>query len=116
MCGLDGEFHLGQGGLDDDIPGLLAAQQSDAPGIDEGEGPPGPFGLGGNAVARDPGLIMDNSDAPADDAVEQGRLADIGSADDGNQARHKDKMPHREGLRKEKMSRRKSIAIFGTRR
>ena len=44
-----------------------------------------PFGLDADAVARDAGLVMDNGDAPSDDAVEQRGLADIGAADNGNQ-------------------------------
>ena len=35
------------------------------------------------AVARDAGPVIDQRDALADQAIEQGRLADIGSADDG---------------------------------
>ena len=62
-----------------------------------------PFGLGGDAVAGDAGLVVDDGDAPAGDAIEQGGLADIGSADDGNKAWHDDKMPHRAVRRKEKM-------------
>ena len=46
---------------------------------------PLPFGLGADAVARDAGLVMDDGDAPSDDAIEQRGLADIGPADNGDQ-------------------------------
>ena len=60
------------------------AQQADAAGVHEREGAPAPLGLGADAVARDAGLVVHDGDAPADDAVEQGGLADIGPADDGD--------------------------------
>ena len=81
---LDGEFHLFERRLDDDIIRLFAAQQADAAGIHQREGLPVPFHLGADAVARDARLIVHDGDAPAGDAVEQGGLADIGPADNGN--------------------------------
>ena len=76
--------HLFERGLDDDVVGFFAAQQADAAGVNERERPPVPFGLGGDAVAGDAGLIVDNCDALADDAIEQRGLADIGPSDDGD--------------------------------
>ena len=40
------------------------------------------------AVARDAGLIVDKRKPPPDQAVEQGRLADIGTADNGERKTH----------------------------
>lgn len=42
-----------------------------------------PLGLVRHAVAGDAGLVLDDRLAAADDAVHQGRLADIRAADDG---------------------------------
>ncbi len=82
----DGQFHLFERGLDDDVAGFFAAQQTDAAGVHEREGVPAPLGLGGDAVARDAGLVMHDGDAPSDDAIEQRGLADIRPADNGDQA------------------------------
>ena len=81
---LDGEFDLFERRLDDDIVRLLAAQQADAAGIHQRERPPAPFHLGRDAVAGDARLIVHDGDAPPGDAVEQGRLADVGPAHNGN--------------------------------
>ena len=77
-------FHLLQRGLDDDIVGFFAAQQADAAGVHQREGFSAPLGLGGDAVARDAGLIMHNRNALADDAIEQRGLADVWPPDDGD--------------------------------
>ena len=63
--------------LGDDVIRLLAAQQPDAAGVHQRERLSVPLGLGADAVARDARLVMHDGDAPPDDAVEQGRLADI---------------------------------------
>ena len=47
-----------------------------------------PFDLGRNAVSRDPGLIMHNGNALARNAIKQGRLADIWTANNGNKTWH----------------------------
>ena len=47
-----------------------------------------PFGLGGDAVARDAGLVMNNGNALAGDAIKQGGLADIWTADNGKNTWH----------------------------
>ena len=65
-------------------PAFSRAQQADAAGVHEREGAPVPLGLGADAVARDAGLVVDDGDAPSDDAVEQRGLADVGAADDGD--------------------------------
>ena len=83
--GFDGDFHLFERGLDDDVVGFFAAQQADAAGVHEREGFSAPLGLGGDAVARDAGLVMHDRNPLADDAVEQRGFADIGPADDGDE-------------------------------
>ncbi len=84
VCGLNGQIHLFNRRFDDDITRLFAVQQSDAAGVHEREGAPVPFRFGADAVARDAGQVMHNGDAPSDDAVEQGGLADVGATDDGD--------------------------------
>ena len=51
-------------------------------GVDQHEAPSGPGGLGLVAVAGDAGALLDDRLASADDAVEQRRLAHVGTADD----------------------------------
>jgi hypothetical protein len=83
---VNGDFDLRQRGLDDDIFGFFAAQQADAAGVYEREGFSVPLGLDADAVARDAGLVMDDGNAPLDDAVEQRGFPDIGPADDGDES------------------------------
>ena len=83
--GFDGDFDLFKGGLDDDVGGLFTAQEADAAGVHEGVGAAVPFGLDADAVAGDAGLVVNDGDALADDAVEEGGFADIRAADDGDQ-------------------------------
>jgi hypothetical protein len=82
----DGHADLLHGGLDDDIAGFLAAQQTDAAGVHERVGPALPFGLDAHAVARDARLVMHNRDAFFDDAIEQRGFAHIRAADDGDKS------------------------------
>ncbi|MDQ1020708.1 hypothetical protein QFZ43_007257 [Streptomyces afghaniensis] len=56
---------------------------SPAAGVDDLEAAARPLGLVGHTVASDTGLVLDDGLAAADDAVHQGRLADIGAADHG---------------------------------
>jgi hypothetical protein len=86
--GLDGQFDLLEGGAGDDILGFFAAEKADAASIDEGKGTAAPLSFGGDAVAGDAGLIMNDGDAPADNAVEQGGLSDVRATDYGNQTWH----------------------------
>ncbi len=88
LGGFNRQIHLLHCRADDDVIRLFAPQQADAAGVNEREGAAAPFGLGADAVAGDAGLIVDDGDAPADDAVEQGGLADIRAADDGDQIWH----------------------------
>jgi hypothetical protein len=81
---LDGEFHLFERRLNDDIVRLFAPEQADAAGIHQCERPPAPIHFGGDAVARDAWLIMHDGNAPPGDAIEQCGLADVGPADNGN--------------------------------
>ena len=82
--GFDGQFDLLEGGLDDDIAGLLAAQQAQAAGVHQGEGASVPLGLDADAVACDPRLVVNDGDAFAGDAIKQGRLAHVGPSDNGD--------------------------------
>ncbi|CAM5711636.1 hypothetical protein SVIOM342S_05728 [Streptomyces violaceorubidus] len=76
--GLDGVLGLGgDGGVDAQDVLLPAA------GVDDLEAAARPLGLVGDAVAGDAGLVLDDRLTAADDAVHEGRLADIGAADDG---------------------------------
>ena len=55
-----------------------------AAGVDDDERAAVPVGLEHLAVAGDAGLLLDDRVAPADEAVDQRRLADVGAADDGD--------------------------------
>ena len=83
--GINGDFHLFERGFDDDIFGFFAAQQADAAGVHERERFSVPLGLHAHAIARDAGLVMDDGDAPLDDAVEQRGFPDVRAADDGDE-------------------------------
>ena len=76
---LDGPFRL---------PAHLAGQGlvgAEPPaGVDHQEAAPAPLGLDGLAVAGDTGLLLDDRLAAAEDPVEEGRLAHVGTADDGD--------------------------------
>lgn len=81
----DGQVHLLQRGGRDDILGLLAPEQADASGVDEGVGTAMPLCLGHHPVPGDARLVVDDGDAPADDPVEESRLADVGATHDGDE-------------------------------
>ena len=61
----------------------VAAGQPPA-GVDQDEPAPVPLGLDLLAVAGDARALLDDRLAPADDAVHERRLADVGAADDGD--------------------------------
>ena len=65
--------------------GFFAAQQADAARIHQRVGLAVPLGLRGDAVAGDPGLIVNNGDATSGDAVKQRGLAYVWSADNGDE-------------------------------
>ena len=77
-----GERHrdLGLGG---DPLGQPAGVGVPAAGVDDGEGAAVPDGVVRDPVAGHAGDVLDDGLAAADDAVDQGRLADVGAADDG---------------------------------
>ncbi len=76
--GLDGVLRLGgDGGVEAQHVLLPAA------GVDDLEAPAGPLRLVADAVTGDAGLVLHDGFAAADDPVHQGRLADVGAADDG---------------------------------
>ena len=83
--GFDGDLDLFERGFDDHVVGFFAAQQADAAGVHERVDAPVPFGLHAHAVARHAGLVMDDGDAPLDDAVEQRGFPDVRAADDGDE-------------------------------
>jgi len=71
--------------------GLLGDAQVDAlltdlpaTGVDEGEPPARPLRLVSDPVARHAGHVLDDGLAAAQDAVDQGRLAHVGAAHDGD--------------------------------
>ena len=82
---LDGQTDLVDRGLLDHVLALLAAEQADAARVHERERPAKPFGFGGDTVPRHAGLVMDDGDAAARDAVEKGGFADIRATDDGDE-------------------------------
>ncbi len=82
--GFDGEPDLAERRLRDDILRFFTPQQTYTAGVHQGERATVPFPLGADAVARHAGLIVHNGDAPAHNAVEQRRLADIWATDDGD--------------------------------
>ena len=84
MGGLDGQLDLLKGGAGDGVAGLFPMHQSDAARIHQREGLPVPFDLSRHAVARHARLVMHDGDAAAGDAVEKGRLSDVGAADNGD--------------------------------
>ena len=53
-----------------------------AAGVEKGEEVTSPFGVVGHAVARHTRLVLYHRLAAADDAVDEGRLADVGPPDD----------------------------------
>ena len=55
-----------------------------AAGVDHGEGAAVPFADAVDAVAGRAGKVLDDRDALADQPVEEGGLADIGAANDGD--------------------------------
>jgi hypothetical protein len=94
---IDGEDEHGgvlDGGLDlplhaefDFAVRRVLVDVADTAGVDELEPFVEPRGLGGQPVARHPLLLVHDGKPFAGDAVEERRLADIGSADDGDDAR-----------------------------
>jgi hypothetical protein len=82
--GVNGQLHLLDGRLRDEGLRLFPPRQSDAAGIHEGKDAPMPFGLGGDAVARDPGFVVDNGDALSDDAIKQRGFTDVGPSHNGD--------------------------------
>lgn len=57
---------------------------TDAAGIDDFEGARAAGAKGGDPVPGHTGFIVDDGDATADEAVENGGLADVGTPDDGD--------------------------------
>src|SRR5947208_2415558 len=64
---------------------LTSVGRSAAAGVHQLEVPALGFEEGGDAVAGDAGRGINDADPPAGQAVEQGRLADVRAADDGDE-------------------------------
>ncbi len=79
----DGVERVGHGGSLE--LGLDAAAPAHAGGVDQAHRPALPFPFDADGVARDAGLGAGQHPLLADQPVEQGRLADIGPADDRQQ-------------------------------
>ena len=87
--GLNGGLGLVPHKLQDQVIGA----GFNAAGIDEGELPPVPVGLSIDAVPGDAGSILHNRDTPADQFVEQLRLAHIGPPHDCDNGFHRPSLP-----------------------
>lgn len=80
--GGDGDVCFGA----DDGAEVVVKSGSDAAGVHDGDGEGSVFETGGEAVAGDAGAVVDDGDAAAGEAVEEGGFTDIGAADDGDDA------------------------------
>ena len=74
-------------GLGADLAVEAVAAGQPAAGVDDGELAPGPLGVEELAVPGHARALLDDGLPPADDAVDQGGLADVGPPDDGDQGR-----------------------------
>jgi hypothetical protein len=63
---------------------VIAVAGSDAACVDHGDAPGSHLRLGGQPVAGHPRFVGDDRLPAPEQAVEEGRLADVGGADDGN--------------------------------
>ncbi len=84
-CGVDGEADLLFGRLDDRGRGGLPLLQAEPAGVHERVAV---LDLGGDHVARHPGLVVHDGDPPAREPVEEPALADVGPAYDDDGAEH----------------------------
>jgi hypothetical protein len=72
-------------GLLDDLVDVAAVDLlPDAAGVDNREVAPIPIGLAIEPIAGRPGHVVGHRSSLADQAIEEGRLADVGAADDGD--------------------------------
>ena len=73
-------------GLFEDLCGNLGfLARNDAAGVDNFEGTSVPVGRAVDAIASDARLVGDDRSALADEPIEQCRLADVRTADDGDE-------------------------------
>jgi hypothetical protein len=75
--GFDGEVHLLNGGLGDNVRGFFTMPETDSAGIDESEWMAAPFGGGADAVPSDARLVMNNGDALSNNAIEERGFSNI---------------------------------------
>ena len=92
--GFDGQFHLLQSRLCNNVRRLFPARQADATGINEREFVPAPLSFGADAVARHARLVMYNRNPPPNNPIEQGRLPDIWPSHYRYQTRHVLRVAH----------------------
>ena len=81
------EGGLGDGGVDlgaDQVGVVAFVLNLEAAGVEQKKGAVAPLDLGFETVARGAGLVLDDGEPFADDAVEERRLADVGAAHDGD--------------------------------
>ena len=81
----DRQVDLLQRGGGDDVLGLLASQEPDPPRVHQRVGTAMPLGLGHDPVTGHTRLVVHDGDAPPDDPVEEGGLADVGATHDGDE-------------------------------
>ena len=82
--GFNGQFDLFKRRARNDIAGFFPMHQADAARIDQRIRPPLPFNFRSDAVAGHARFVMNDGNAAAGDAVEQGRFPHIGPADNGD--------------------------------
>ena len=81
----DGSVIVRQGDTMVLVAACHSSSQREPAGVDHLDLPAVPdLGHPGDAIARDPRHVMDDRLALAEQAVEEGRLADVGPADDGD--------------------------------
>ena len=85
-------------GLGGDALGQPARVGIPAAGVDDGEGAAVPVGVVGDPVAGHPRNVLDDGLATAQDAVDQGGLADVGAPDDGQHGDGGDRRTDRLGV------------------
>src|SRR5258706_7961675 len=88
MSGFNGQLDLIERGTGDDIDNFFTSAEPDTPGIHEREGVAARFCFSSNAIARHARLIVNNSDAPSDDSIEERGFPDVRSSNNGHKSRH----------------------------
>jgi len=95
-------LHLVEGGARDNVRRFLAPQQAKPTGINQRERAAPPLRFGGDTIAGDTRLIMNDGDAPTDNAIEERRFADVRSSHNGDKSCHEPTMVQFAATRKSK--------------